>query len=701
MKATIHTFSLCLIMLLGSFWGGQELQARTQRYRIMWHNDPATSVTIGWQRVSGKRQRLYIGLKDYGQDTSRYERVRPPVITTEYRDMRNQFVRLRGLRPNTEYFFVIGDNEGVSERFWFRTAPNISSIRLSFIAGGDSRNNREPRQNANRLVAKLKPLAVLFDGDMTDDDTFEEWADWFDDWQLTIGRDGRMTPIVVARGNHERTAETLPKLFDSPEEGYYAFNIGGDLMRFYTLNTEVSINGNQLDWLEYDLAHHCNVTWRMAQYHKPIRPHIQRKREGSNQYIYWSPLFYQYNFNLVIEGDAHTAKLTWPIRPGQGPKSDEGFIRDDLYGTVYVGEGCWGAPLRETDDIKSWTRSHGTFNQLKWIFVDREKIEVRTIKVGNKEETFWVEEVSLDDPFTPPANLNIWKPKEGAVVTIRKPPMQIEMTSPIPDRHFPMLPQQLKLKAKVLKSAAPVVRMSFLMNGSLLVDDNKAPYELNWTLNNPGAYQLQAVAWDAKGNRSFSCPVTVTADNTHLPREWTLFEVDELNKETVEIRWATQDGLSHLTYLLERAGTDQNFKVIHEQAYLGKNLRGVRYRHVDEDPLPGLSYYRIRAIDELGSYQFTNTLEVTRAGESVSSFKALPSPVGFDRWLSIEFFSVKKQQVSFSLFNSEGRQMVALEKEMQKGKNWLQLKPGPIPAGIYYLKVIRGVEVDVQKVIFE
>ena len=83
----------------------------------------------------------------------------------------------------------------------FKTAP-AGDAKFSFCAGGDSRNHRDARQNANRTVAKLRPLFVCFGGDMINRSTPGEWADWLDDWQLTTGEDGRMMPIIAARGNH-------------------------------------------------------------------------------------------------------------------------------------------------------------------------------------------------------------------------------------------------------------------------------------------------------------------------------------------------------------------------------------------------------------------------------------------------------------------------------------------------------------------
>lgn len=404
---------LTILILLFSI----QSQASNDKYRLSLRGNPATSIVIGWNQTSGSSPRVYYGTTDYGTVYSNYTNSQAPDRVVLYKGMNNNFVRLTGLQPNTAYYFVVRDSQGTSERFWFKTAPSDNS-RLSFIAGGDSRNNRTPRQNANKLVAKLKPHAVLFGGDMTDRDSNSQWQNWFKDWQLTIASDGRMFPIIAARGNHEDSNNSIYHLFDVPSSSvYYAITFGNNLVRTYTLNTEISISGNQTSWLQNDLIANTDVTWKIAQYHKPMRPHVSFKSEGNSQYNNWAPLFYDYNVSLVVECDAHTVKTTWPVRPSTGSGSDEGFVRDNENGTVYVGEGCWGAPLRSNDDNKNWTRNSGRFNQFKWIFVDQEKIETRTIRVDNASQ---VGQVSNNNVFQIPSNLDIWSPSNGSVVTINK-----------------------------------------------------------------------------------------------------------------------------------------------------------------------------------------------------------------------------------------------------------------------------------------
>ncbi len=138
------------------------LSAATDKYRLSLRDDPSTTITIGWNQISGDRPIIYYGQNDHGADWKLYKDSVQVSRSVVFKGMRNQFVRLRNLKPNTAYFFVIKDEEDISRRLWFKTAPNDRSHRLSLIAGGDSRNYRGPRQNANKLVAKLRPNAVLF-----------------------------------------------------------------------------------------------------------------------------------------------------------------------------------------------------------------------------------------------------------------------------------------------------------------------------------------------------------------------------------------------------------------------------------------------------------------------------------------------------------------------------------------------------------
>lgn len=405
-----------LILSFLSIFATVQLLANADRFRVVWQTDPSSSAVIGWDQISGDSPTLHLDINDYGDDADNYAVKRQADQVIVSRGMNNHFVRLTGLLPNTTYYFLVKDSEGQSRQLFFTTAPNTSDERLSIIAGGDSRNHRNARQEANLLVGKLRPHCVMFGGDFTAGDSAKEWIEWFDDWQLTFSKDGRITPIIPARGNHEESNKTLHELFDIQSKNVtYAINLGGDLLRLYTLNTMIPIRGEQQDWLERDLRRNSPAQWKMAHYHHPMRPHTQKKSEKHDQVVFWAPLFLQYQMNLAIECDAHVVKSTYPIRPAKGTGSHEGFIRDDNDGTVYVGEGCWGAPLRANNDEKPWTRASGSFNQFHWIFVDQDKIEVRFVKTDGSGQ---VADIDPNNIFKTPIGLNIWSPPAGDVIRI-------------------------------------------------------------------------------------------------------------------------------------------------------------------------------------------------------------------------------------------------------------------------------------------
>jgi hypothetical protein len=474
--------------------------ANNDKYRLILVTDPATSITIGWNQTSGSNPVVWYGTTDHGNSNhTLYSNSKTVDRTVTSRGMDNNFARLTGLTPATAYYFVINDSQGNSERFWFKTAPD-DTRRLSFIAGGDSRNNRGPRQDANRIVAKLKPTAVLFGGDMTNGDSSSEWQDWLDDWQLTTSTvddanntSNRMIPIVPAVGNHEGS-DVIWELFDTPDsDSYYAITFGDNMYREYTLNTNISVSGNQLTWLENDLSNNLDTRWRSAQYHKPMRPHESGKSEGEAHYQAWAELFYDSGVRLVTDSDSHMVKTTWPVKPSSEPGSDEGFIREDIYGTVYAGEGCWGAPLRANDDDKAWTRNSASFNQFKLIYVGLNEIELRTVEVDNESS---VPVLDDDDPFgLVDSNTYLWNPSEGLVVTINYIDLPASPKITFEDGEFNDYGNgtNLNLAVDVLETGGGITKVDFYIDGVFDSSDTTAPYAFTNTYA-AGSYSVEAIA---------------------------------------------------------------------------------------------------------------------------------------------------------------------------------------------------------------
>lgn len=366
------------------------LNGATRRFRASYRTDPSTTISIGWDQYSGSSPILYYGMVDNGTNWNLYPLHATPILTTTDGGMNNTFVRLSGLVPNTIYYFVIKDSEGTGQRYSFQTISNNSSQPISLICGADTRTGIDVRVVGFKLVAKLRPMAIIFDGDLTDSGTNAELQSWFDDWGYTIATDGRITPIVLAEGNHETGVVNISNLYDTPNDGniennYHSLPFGGSLLRVYSLNSNIPDLTAQTAWLKGQLiSYGKSTTWNFPQYHFPVRPLTSVKTNDQDEYSQWVPLFEQYNVKLVQEADAHVFSMTWPIKSSTASGNDQGFIRDDINGIVYFGQGGWGAPLYAADNPKSWTRGYAAINQFMLVHFFTSSVDIYTIKLENE-----------------------------------------------------------------------------------------------------------------------------------------------------------------------------------------------------------------------------------------------------------------------------------------------------------------------------
>ncbi|GLS25125.1 DNRLRE domain-containing protein [Marinibactrum halimedae] len=415
--------------------GGTLVHAATEHHRVAWDFDPAHRAVIGFS-PDGTSQSPYVS---YGFSTDENQWQRQSVDMTEVfqRGITNHFVYLEDLPADSPVYYRVCDNSGCGERFWFKTAPTDNSPFVA-VAGGDTRTGWTNRRNGNRLLAKIRPLFVMHGGDFTDANNVREMNQFLTDWELSYSDDTidgvrykRIYPIVPTHGNHEnRNYRTVCQIFgvDRDEDGrcteydtYGAFNVS-PLLRVYTLNSEFRNSGwssyaNAMNsWLESDLATEGDsATWRISQYHRPMFPHSSRKSDVPTLFNWWADLFYDYNMSISVDSDTHITKMTYPVAP-----SGRSFTSTTNGGTLYVGEGSWGAPARTADRPKSWTLDLASIQQFKVITFSQEDIELRTAQFDGNPSTLSRTEREVN-PTALPTGINWWRPRQvGAVAVLTK-----------------------------------------------------------------------------------------------------------------------------------------------------------------------------------------------------------------------------------------------------------------------------------------
>lgn len=342
-------------------------------HRVLWMTNPQSEAVLSWTTAEpGRNHRVYYDTISRGGDIARYIGMATSFKDGQFsmKEADEAYVQpgyyhhshLRGLLPDTVYYVVFASGDSISREFFFRTAP-ADDKNFALLFGGDSRVGRsEPydhtdRQKMNRRLAVLfeahpEIYALVHGGDYC---MLAEWRyiePWLTDHELTTTSQGRLLPIVPARGNHDRGIvfeEKFPA-FEGAEDYYYETKFSNRLS-LVTLNTEISLAGDQSEWLGAALAAARPAhTWIIASYHRPAYSSVRSMQDGASRRQNWVPLFEEHDVDLVLESHDHALKRTVPIRNGAADMEN---------GVTYIGDGGLGVPQRTPDPERWWLAEPG------------------------------------------------------------------------------------------------------------------------------------------------------------------------------------------------------------------------------------------------------------------------------------------------------------------------------------------------------
>ena len=115
---------------------------------------------------------------------------------------------------------------------------------------------------------------------------------------------------------------------------------------------------------------------------------------------------------------------------------------------------------------------------------------------------------------------------------------------------------------------------------------------------------------DGDWNAEHEVELTVIGESRPLPLAWRSFEA-AADGDRARLAWRTADEYDLRHFRVERSRDGERWRTL---ATVTPDGRGAAYRHEDRPPPgPPTYYYRIRAVDEDGSYDFTDARAVTLA----------------------------------------------------------------------------------------
>ena len=359
--------------------------AHPAQWRLVWDGDSSNSARLCWNTtVAGELHQVHLRREGDAEETV-VAAQNNGKYSSKQLELYYHHAAFTDLEPATKYHLRIESDGQVSPKMYFTTAP-AKDRPIGLLFGSDSRSGWEARREVNAMVARMVEesyqadrvpiLALAHGGDfVANGRSLEDWAQWMSDHQETFGKDGRLLPIIPTRGNHDG-GRIFNEVFGFPEkhENYYNVDLGPQV-RLVTLNTEISVAGDQREWLAETLAaSRLEKRWLIVQYHRPAFPAV--KVPWVNL-VHWVPLFEEHNVDLVCEGDGHNIKRTPPIRN----------FNFDPSGVVYIGEGGLGVGQRTPKKSRWYLQppaKTGQGHHVQLLTFDQEKISYRVIKLGGE-----------------------------------------------------------------------------------------------------------------------------------------------------------------------------------------------------------------------------------------------------------------------------------------------------------------------------
>lgn len=176
----------------------------------------------------------------------------------------------------------------------------------------------------------------------------------------------------------------------------------------------------------------------------------------------------------------------------------------------------------------------------------------------------------------------------------------------------------------------------------------------------------------------------ITVSGTRLPIELIRFTAREINGAVV-LRWQTETERSNAYIAVERSPDGENFMEIGRVAGAGTTAEAQNYFFSDDQPRPGVNYYRLRQVDFDGSERTYHTLSVD-IDEREGEIRFFPTLV--TDHLSIRYPKPPDEEGRLLFFQIAGRQIKQVN--VPSGALRQQINVSSLQRGAYLLQYRKG-----------
>ena len=173
------------------------------------------------------------------------------------------------------------------------------------------------------------------------------------------------------------------------------------------------------------------------------------------------------------------------------------------------------------------------------------------------------------------------------------------------------------------------------------------------------------------------------SNGTSLPANMKDYSA-RLDKSKVIVEWTTTNESNTDRFVLERAGPDQHFRMLTEVAAAGYSAADKKYSLVDDQPLPGTSYYRLSLINKDQRQEYF-TIKKVNNPTSWAGKVNIPNPARGNLFIYLNLD--KQENIQVQLFDLNGRLLREVKKVAYAGASSQSLDVSAFSHGTYMVRI--------------
>ncbi|MFK7925808.1 MAG: T9SS type A sorting domain-containing protein [Bacteroidia bacterium] len=209
---------------------------------------------------------------------------------------------------------------------------------------------------------------------------------------------------------------------------------------------------------------------------------------------------------------------------------------------------------------------------------------------------------------------------------------------------------------------------------SIVPSDLTASYSIaidSWTTDNNGAYYVELDAIDKTGATSV-CSST-------LPVEGLSLAAKIVSTSSVQLDWQSLSESGNDHYVIEKSSDQGTFEAIGKVKAVGNSQTISSYQFLDQSPMGRENQYRIKQVDQNGSFSYSNLERVE--WDFVYVGVLYPNPSRERSYLSLRL--IEDSQIQLRLYNSTGQLVQQIKRSAGPGSQEIALDIAGLARGIY------------------